>query len=76
MSDRSAGRAGLVRGPGDDLGSVGDHEDASVATEILEGVEDDRLGLGVEVGGRLVEQDHGSVGDDGAGEGESGPLAR
>ena len=54
---------------------VGDHDDAAGAAELGDGVGDDELGDLVEVGGRLVEQDPGPVGQHHPGEREPGPLA-
>src|ERR687889_305039 len=55
---------------GGGLGVVGDHDDGLVeaVVHLLEHVEDDGRVLRVEVSGRLVGEDDGRVGDDGAGQ--------
>ena len=54
---------------------VGHDDDRAGPAELDDGVRDDLLGEVVEVGGRLVEQHPGPVGDDHPGQRQPGPLA-
>ena len=55
--------------------AVGDDERGAAAGEAVEGAADQRLALGVERGGRLVEEQDRRVAQDGAGDREALALA-
>ena len=59
----------------DQLGAMGDHEHRPAGAHALDRRGDDRHALGVEVGGRLVEDDERRVAQEGAGEPDPPALA-
>ena len=63
-------------GVADGRQAVGDHEGGAVGPQCRHGLLDQHLGAGVDRGGRLVQDQQGRVGEEGAGDGDQLPLPR